>query len=294
MSAAPFARRMIAVPGGEIAGIEFGDPAQPLDVIFSIGNGFDALSYREGLAPLADRMRILAVDQRGHGLTRLPVHPEGRTSWWDLAPDLIALVDALSLDQPVILAGHSMGSVISLMATETLGERVKAVVAFDPVLADGPRAPEDFPPDLQGLIRGALRRRQAYPSREDVLASYRGRGAFAKWTEQALVDYVTDGFREVADGVQLACPVEWEAANYAAQGHDGRALLLAARRPVLVLKAGIDSACLVDADDPAVKANANLTIEVVEGATHCLPMERPDVVQAALLRAADLNGPRTA
>jgi pimeloyl-ACP methyl ester carboxylesterase len=60
---------------------------------------------------------------------------------------------------------------------------------------------------------------------------------------------------------------------------------LAAKRPVLVLKAGVDSACTVEPNDPAVKANPNLRIEVVEGATHALPMERPDRVQMALVQA---------
>ena len=285
MTAEAFTRRMIAVPEGEIAVLDFGDPGRPIDVIFSIGAGFNALSYRQGLEPLANQMRILAVDQRGHGRTRLPVHPEGRTTWWDLAPDLIALVDALKLDRPVILAGHSMGSVISLMATETLGDRVRSVVAFDPVLNDGARRPEEFPPSLHDLIRATLRRRSRFDSREQAFASYKGRGAFANWPDEALTDYLTDGLRDAPSGVELACSPEWEASNYAAQDQDGRSLLLAAKRPVLVLKAGVNSACTVEPDDPAVKARPNLRIEVVEGATHNLPMERPDKVQSALIQA---------
>ena len=287
MTADAFIRRMIAVPGGEIAGLDFGDPARPIDVIFSIGDGFNAMSYRQGLEPLADRMRILAVDQRGHGHTRLPVHPEGRTTWWDLVPDLIALVDALKLDRPVILAGHSMGGVISLMATETLGERVRSVVAFDPVLNDGPRQPEDFPPSLHNLIKATLRRRSLFDNRDQALASYKGRGTFAQWPDESLTDYLTDGLHDVPGGVELACSPEWEASNYAAQDQDGRSLLLAAKRPVLVLQAGVNSACTVDPEDPAVKAMPNLRIEVVEGATHNLPMERPDKVQSALIQALE-------
>ena len=289
MTAKTFTRRMIAVPDGEIAVLDFGDQARPVDVIFSIGDGFNAMSYRQGLEPLADRMRIVAVDQRGHGHTRLPVHPEGRTSWWDLAPDLIALVDALKLDRPVILAGHSMGGVISLMATESLGERIKAVVAFDPVLADGARTAEQFPPSLHDLIKATLRRRRRFDNRDQAFASYKGRGAFANWPDEALSDYLKDGFLDVAGGVELACSPEWEASNYAAQGQDGRGLLFAATRPVLVLKAGVESACTVEPDDPAARAKPNLRIERVDGATHNLPMERPDRVQMALIRA--LNAP---
>jgi pimeloyl-ACP methyl ester carboxylesterase len=34
-----------------------------------------------------------------------------------------------------------------------------------------------------------------------------------------------------------------------------------------------------------VKANLNIHMQTIEGSTHCLPMERPDVVQSALIEA---------
>jgi surface antigen len=62
-------RRQVAVPGGAIAALEFGPADRPLDVLFLHANGFNAGTYADILAPLGDRLRILAVDQRGHGLT---------------------------------------------------------------------------------------------------------------------------------------------------------------------------------------------------------------------------------
>jgi pimeloyl-ACP methyl ester carboxylesterase len=278
-----FTRRMIAVPDGEVAVLDFGDPGRPVDIIFSIGNGFNALCHRQALAPLADRMRIIAVDQRGHGLTRLPIHPEGRRDWRDLSRDLAVLMEALRLDRPVILAGHSMGGTISLMTAETLGGAVKSVIAIDPVLGSRPEKPEAFPPHLQNLIAGTLRRRTTYDSRAAAFAAYKGRGVFATWPDEVLSDYIEDGMRDTADGVTLTCSPAWEASNYAAQGQDGRAILLAAALPVQVLKAQIASTCNVSVEEAA--ANPNLRIDLVEGATHCLPMERPDLVQQAVLDA---------
>jgi pimeloyl-ACP methyl ester carboxylesterase len=280
-----FTRRMITVPEGEIAVLDFGDPARPVDVIFSCGNGFNAMCHRQALAPLGDRMRIIAADQRGHGRTRLPVHPEGRTTWWDLEPDLTALMDALKLEAPVVLAGHSMGGTISLMAAQKAGDRARSVVAFDPVLNNGPHKAEDFGPHLKGLIAGTLRRRRLFDSRDQALASYRGRGVFATWPDAVLMDYATDGLLDIPGGVELACTPEWEASNYAAQGQDGRALLVGAALPVHILKAGIHSSCGVEADEPAVLANPNIRIDTIGGATHSLPMERPDLVQTALIEA---------
>ncbi len=238
-----FTRRMISVPEGEIAVLDFGDPARPVDVIFSNGNGFNAMCHRQALAPLASRMRIIVADQRGHGRTRLPVHPEGRRDWWDLSRDLIALMEGLRLDRPVILAGHSMGGTTSLMAAQTAEDRVGAVVAFDPVMWHGPLDPDNLPPRLQDIVTGTLRRRATFDSRTAAFAAYKGRGIFATWPDAVLTDYLEDGFRETDGGVELTCSPAWEASNYVAQAHDGRGILLAAALPVHVLKAGIMSTC---------------------------------------------------
>ncbi len=74
-------KRSVAVPGGEIAALEFGPQDRPIDVVFVHANGFNAQTYRVLLSPLGAGLRILAIDQRGHGDTTLPANPEGHRSW---------------------------------------------------------------------------------------------------------------------------------------------------------------------------------------------------------------------
>jgi pimeloyl-ACP methyl ester carboxylesterase len=273
-----FTRRMVAVPDGEVAILDFGDPNRPVDVLFSHGNGFNAMCHAPALAPLAGEMRILAIDQRGHGRTRQPANPEGRKSWYDLKDDLLVVMDALKLDGPVVLAGHSMGSVISLLASV---DRPEAVM-FDPVVAPRITPSEDFSPHLIKLIESTRRRRRLFVSKAEAVAAYTGRGVFATWPRDALEAWVEDGFVEApGGGVELACSPDWEASNYEAQQQPTRDILLATGVPAHVLRASEYSACVVDASG----GNPNLVVETIEGATHCLPMERPDLVQAAL-RAA--------
>ncbi len=104
----PARRRMIAVPGGQMAAIEFGPADRALDVVFLHANGFNAATYRSIFAPLADRLRILAVDQRGHGRTTLPAVPYAANVWRGYSDDLLMLLKALG-ETPVVLSGHSMG-----------------------------------------------------------------------------------------------------------------------------------------------------------------------------------------
>lgn len=282
----PRARR-IELPerGGAMAALDFGPADRPIDIVFSHANGFNARTYRTVLADLAPRFRILAVDLRGHGRTALPTETEGRNSWDGLADDLLALMAALDV-RGAVLSGHSMGGTSSLLAAGRAPERVKSLVLFDPVLfpAEARRAMQGPSP----LEIGARRRRAVFASREEAIAAYTGRGAFKTWTPTQLADYVADGFRDRPDGqVELSCSPDWEASNFASHGHDPWPVLRGPPFPIHILRAeeGSTSGSLTPYVDEL--AAAGVRIETVPGTTHFLPMERPQVVRAALVEAVE-------
>ena len=284
-------KRAVAVAGGEIAALEFGPQDRPIDVVFVHANGFNAQTYRALLSPLAAGLRILAIDQRGHGATTLPAEPEGRRSWRDLRDDLVGLLDALG-GPPVVLAGHSMGGTVSLLAAAERPERVKGLVLLDPVIMPWLGMLYAKAPWTSGrmwkrmpMVQGALRRRAVFDSREAAFAAYKGRGAFKTWPETMLADYVAGGFVERPEGaVGLACAPAWEASNYAAQAHDPWRAVRQARAPVRILKAEKHSTCR--AGPGFARRGRDVRIETVPGTSHFLPMERPDVVRDALFDMA--------
>ncbi|HEY9218456.1 MAG TPA: alpha/beta hydrolase, partial [Phenylobacterium sp.] len=107
------------------------------------------------------------------------------------------------------------------------------------------------------------------------------------WTPAMLADYVEDGFRERPDGqVELACTPAWEASNFASHNHDTWGALRSLTRPTRIFRAetGSTAASLTPALDELTAAG--MRIETVPDTSHFLPMERPDLVQAALLEAA--------
>ena len=283
LAEAPRARLIdLEARGGAMAALDFGDPGRPVDIVFVHANGFNARTYRTILAPLAEDLRILAVDQRGHGRSTLPAETVGRTSWNGLRDDLLALLQTLDL-RDVVLAGHSMGGTACVLAQALAADRVRRVVLFDPVVmpAAGPVDPEQL--SNSPLVQGALRRRSVFPDKAAVVSAYTGRGAFRTWDGAMLADYVADGFREREDGqVELSCAPEWEASNFASHAHDTWGAFEQAKVPIRILRAEEGSTCREDPKLDALVAAGRIEVETIAGTSHFLPMERPDLVQAAL------------
>ena len=276
-------RRTFSLADGEMAAIEFGDPARPIDVVFLHANGFNALTYRDGLSRL-EGLRVLAADMRGHGRTRLPVTPGASETWYGFRDDLVALVEALELTAPAVFSGHSMGGSTALLATPLLPGRVKSLVLFDPVI---PRPRGSTVTQPTSLVDGALRRRRTFDSKAEAVEAYVGRGGFRSWPKSTIADYVEDGFADAPEGgVTLTCTPEWEASNFAAQSTDFWPSLDALDRPMTILRAEHGSTCLIREGHPVVSAAPDRRVETVPGTSHFLPMERPDLVADALAKAA--------
>lgn len=285
-------RRMFRLPDGEMAALDFGDAARPVDVVFAHANGFNAMTYRAILGPLSLSLRIVAVDLRGHGASRLPAEPRGRRSWSDFRDDLAGLLDLLG-GPPSVLAGHSMGATAALLAAAERPERVRGLVLLEPVIMPRLTALYARAPWTSGALwrrmpiaRAAARRRSVFNTPRDAFQAYRGRGAFRGWPEIMLADYVSAGFRARADGtVELACAPAWEASNFAAQACDPWRALRRFRGRVDVFRGERGSTCRVGSGTGLMRRNPRLSLATVEGASHFLPMERPDVVRDALLDA---------
>ncbi|MET0540870.1 MAG: alpha/beta hydrolase [Variovorax sp.] len=271
---------------GQMAAIEFGPTDRPVDIVFLHANGFNGMTYRQILEPLGTGLRILALDQRGHGRSTLPTDLEGH-AWSRYADDLAALLAALP-DRPRLLAGHSMGGAAILLASlQMAAGRAPAMVLFDPVL----RLPEDVPDAAamaeSPLTRGAKRRNAVFASRQAALESYRGRGAFKTWPDAMVEDYLSDGLRPLDDGrFTLSCTPAWEAANFMSSYQTSA--LPALRHPaatVHILRAEHETTCAIGADAQAWGGQPQVRVETVSGTTHFLPMERPELVRSALLGA---------
>jgi len=294
-SAAPFTEVRIEVHEGPqrlpIAALANYPAGQAPDVIWLHANGFNARTYRHTLAPLAGRLNILAVDQRGHGGTPYNCDIAAKTDANDMRDDLLALLETIDAPKPVILAGHSIGGCVATLAAAEAPARVKALALFDPVIMSR----EVMDAALRGermesvLVSKARGRRRSFASKAEALETYGGRSIFRTWPREALEDYVEAGFRDLADGsVELTCAPEWEAAVFASHAHDIWGAMSRVEAPVRIWRAEIGSTCSVAADADFPRPAGQAAVVTVPGATHFLPIERPELVREGLLAVASL------
>ena len=276
---------------GDMAIVEFGPHDRSPDLLLLHANGFNAMTYRHLLAPLgADGWRVIAADQRGHGLSQLATPTEGH-DWRRYADDLVALTEALG-GVPRVLAGHSMGGTATLLAAPQLAAatgRTPSMVLFDPVLkpalADAAGAAvsaADSP-----LVRGALRRNAFFESREAALDSYSGRGAFKTWPDAVIADYLRDGLKPNPEGgMTLTCTPAWEAANFISSYlFSPTQALTQPVADIRILRAAHESTCRWDEGATSSPWPAHVRIDTVPDTTHFLPMEVPELARAALREA---------
>ncbi|HOP19095.1 MAG TPA: alpha/beta hydrolase [Amphiplicatus sp.] len=285
-----------ALADGEIAARRWPRPgAQRL--VFCHATGFCATAYRAMLARLADRFDIIALDLRGHGRTRLPADPATLKNWAPIARDIAGVLDHLHAEsaEPVLLSGHSLGGASSLLAARGRKD-VAGLVLIEPVspgllwaaAAYSPLA--EFTTKRFPLVRGALARRGVWPDRADVVASYSRKRLFAHWAPGVLEDYLEDGLEpapeEGPNGVRLSCKPAWEAAAFAAQRNWIWPAVAEAPGPVRVLAAAHPSST-VGAEGRRRYARRGAEVVLVEGVTHLVPFEQPEVAADFIRASAD-------
>ncbi len=273
--------RFVEANGLRVHVYDWGGAGRPLLLLHGLASNARIWDLTAPL--LAEHARVVAVDQRGHGLTTAP---ESGYGFEQTAADVAALIQALGFAQPVI-AGHSWGANVAIEFTAR-----NPGVAAGLVLVDG----GIFSPRSDGLSWEEAERRLAPPRiagtpRAQLLE--RIRGDLAPYWRPEFEPIIMAGFEVAADDtvaphlsfehhLQIVRAL-WEA--------DTPSRFADVTCPVLVLPS-LDGG----AEQIAHKQEAVLTavrrlphgsVVWLEDSIHDVPLQRPELVARAIVAFLD-------
>lgn len=249
----------VQLPDREIAFTDTGDTgAAGLPIVVAHGFALDSTMFA-GMAEPAPSRRVVAWDAPGHG--RSPA-AGGPYSFWDLARDQLALMDALGIGRAVV-GGVSQGGFTALRTALLAPERVAGLLLID-TEAD---ALSDEDATAYGELFAALEQQGPTPELTGALAAQivGDHPAASRWAR-------TWSERGVPLGRAVECLV----------GRDdvtGRLPEISA--PALVLRGEHDRSIPPERQE-AMRARLGGPSElvVVDGAGHSPPLTHPDQVNA--------------
>jgi pimeloyl-ACP methyl ester carboxylesterase len=241
--------------------------------------------------PLANRLnsglKILGLDDRGHGKTTAPANPKTLKNWNIFVSDLEQFFE--SLNRPVIAMGHSRGATASLLLAVRRPDLIRALVLVDPTILPYSWTWGWALAKTMGLSKRipiaatAAKRKNGWPDRERILASYKEKAVFRSWTDDFLEAYVNDGTKDNSNGtIKLRCQPAWESRCFAVCPHDVWRYIPQLQQPVLVLYGAESDTFLASA---AKRFKAEVTgaqMHRLEATSHFVPMERPNETTRAI------------
>ncbi|MHC1782352.1 MAG: alpha/beta fold hydrolase [Anaerolineaceae bacterium] len=155
-----------------------------------------------------DRYRVIAPDQRGHGLSGKPV---SKYTSEEMAVDMIQLLDFLKI-KPAIVVGHSMGGTNAGFLAANFPEYVKAVAILDKS-ANCPETPNLTPPEKLPLddrltTDWPLPFESLRQAQEFILAAMEGEELSYRYFMNSLEETV-DGYRMMFSGQAMAANIAY-------------------------------------------------------------------------------------
>lgn len=246
-----------------------------LIVHFCHGNSFPAGTYRQMFQELEAHYDVQALEMHGHN----PAYPVS-INWPFLVQELIDTLEE-RYSEPVILLGHSLGGILSLMASSRRPDLVRGLVMIDSPIVVGWRAWFLKTFRALGLLERyspaqfSLKRRMIWSSAQEAFAHFSAKEKFAIWPPEVLHDYINAGMQPHPQGICLKFSREIESQIYLTlPGNLGQIVWRGLQVPIGFV-GGTES---VECRQGGLAATRKMCGEnfVQLPAGHLLPMEMPE------------------
>jgi pimeloyl-ACP methyl ester carboxylesterase len=214
---------------------------------------------------LLEGLRVIALDFRGHGLSR---HSDSYR-YVDYERDLEAIVTGLGLED-ITLAGHSLGGYVALRAA-TRTDRISAALAID-VKSDWTAA------DAELAERSRSPAQRIEPGREVVVDRLLRTLNPVTFTDSELDELIPRSIEAVDGGWRF----RWDRRVLDTGPVDPYSFLPDVRSNVVVMAGSESDVMPPDAAERFTAAIPDARLEIVDGVGHHVELQAPDRVAAEL------------
>jgi pimeloyl-ACP methyl ester carboxylesterase len=148
---APYGQTVTLDTGGEINVSRTGGPGPTIVLLSGYGTPAPALDFAPLIREL-DAFDVIVVEGFGYGYSDLDVHDR---TIENITSELKEVLAKLRVDEPVILAGHSVGGLYARYYANAYPDAVAAVIGIDPMAAKTASLQVGTPSVIEGVL-GAL------------------------------------------------------------------------------------------------------------------------------------------
>lgn len=241
-------------------------------ILLAHGFGCDQKMWRFLLPELPDNYKVVLFDYVGSGASNLNAYSKQKYATLEgYAQDIIDICITLDLTD-VLLVGHSVSGIISLLAAQKIPERIAAMVMVCPSPCFLNISPE---------YAGGFNEEDLTELLDLMDKNYIGWAQYLAplVTGEADHNAVT---AELSDSFCSTNPVTAKAFAKATFFSDYRAALPLNKHPVLLLQSENDSLASLQIGEYMLQHTPDSILQVVSAKGHCLHMTHPKTVAAAV------------
>ena len=249
--------------------LAYDEKGSGIPILWVHGYPLNKTLWKPQLDGLADITRGLAIDLRGHGESQAT---SGVYTMDLLADDCAAFLDVKGIQQPIVLAGLSMGGYVSMAFCRRHAGRLAGLI----LCATRPHA--DSPEGKQNRTDSA------------ALAQQRGVHAAVSGLQTKLMAPDTYTRRpDLVDTVKAmteSTPLEGVVGDLLGMRErpDSLATLAAFERPALILHGAEDQIIPISEAEKTQATLPNSRLEIIPEAGHLLNLEQPQAFNSAVRR----------
>ena len=214
-------------------------------------------------------------------------------SWQLFKKDIILHMDTKKR-KGVIGMGHSMGGVVSLLASVERPELFSQLVLIDPVILPGfsmtlfNLLPYSLLKKTLPFVKIAAKRKHIWKDRDDARLFFLTKKVYQRFDKEVLEHFIQYGLKDVPKGVTLSYPRDWESRVYASAPNVW-SFLKKVTCPVTIIKAEYSDVINEQRWLHIQKMVPNGRFIELKNTGHLVPFEKPGLCADTILKVLDLS-----